>query len=199
MQKQKKQMVCLLVLLVIFIAAFCGTKVYQQKQQEKEEKQTEADKKYVTQTDVSDITAFSYQIQDETLTFVKEGDQWISQDDSTVALDQSAVENLVSSMAEIEAEEVIDEPDNLSEYGFDTPVNVLTYTTADGTVTLTVGMENTITSQYYLTKSDDDRLYLVADDFPSPFTKTLDELKDTSEDTETTEAVQPEDTESTAE
>lgn len=199
MQKQKKQMVCLLVLLVIFIAAFCGTKGYQQKQQEKEEKQTEADKKYVTQTDVSDITAFSYQIQDETLTFVKEGDQWISQDDSTVALDQSAVENLVSSMAEIEAEEVIDEPDNLSEYGFDTPVNVLTYTTADGTVTLTVGMENTITSQYYLTKSDDDRLYLVADDLPSSFTKTLDELKDTSENTETTEAVQPEDTESTAE
>ena len=72
----------------------------------------------------------------------------------------------------------------LSEYGFDKPGNIITFTTAEGTKTLTIGMENPVTGQYYVKIDGEDTLYLVSGSFPSVFSKSLEELKETTEDTE---------------
>lgn len=47
---------------------------------------------------------------------------------------------------------------------------------------MTVGMENTITNQYYLIQNEADSLYMVNGSFPSAFQKTAGDLEDTSED-----------------
>ncbi len=187
MQKQKKQMILVLVLLVLFGAAYGGMRIYNEKQAEKESEEEEASKIYIAEVKQEDITAFSYQNAEETLEFVKEEDTWISKNDESIKLDQTAVEDMLENIASLEAEEIVESPEDLSEYGFDTPTNVLTFTTGEGTTTLTIGMENAINNQYYLTKNEEDTLYLVTNSFPSAFQKGLEELEDTTE--ESTEAV----------
>ncbi len=61
---------------------------------------------------------------------------------------------------------------------------MITVTTADGTLTLRIGMENTVTGQYYLAKGEEETLYLVSGSFPSVFKKELSDLEDTSAETE---------------
>ena len=61
---------------------------------------------------------------------------------------------------------------------------MITVTTADGTDTFEIGMENTVTGQYYLQKNEEDILYLIPGSFPSVFEKTLEDLEAVSEETE---------------
>lgn len=181
MQKQKKQMILILVLLLIFGAAYGGMRVYNKKQAEKESAVEEAAKVYVTEVKQENITAFSYQNGEETLEFVKEEDTWVSKNDESIKLDQAAVDTMLEKIASLEAEEIVESPEELSEYGFDAPTNILTYTTEEGTTTLTIGMENSITNQYYLTKDGEDTLYLIGSSFPSAFQQGIEDLEDTSE------------------
>lgn len=189
MQKQKKQMILVLVLLVLFCGAYAGMRMYNEKQEKKETAQAEADKIYITKVEQEDITAFSYQNAEGTIQFVKEDDTWISENDETIKLDQSAVTSILGKLSTLEAEEAVETSEDFSVYGFDTPLNVITFTTAEGTTTLTIGMQNSITNQYYLRKNEENTLYLVSSSFPSGFSQTLADLEDTTEDTEAVEEV----------
>lgn len=184
MKKQKKQMILILALLAVFVTAYAGMHVYNKNQEEKESKEAEAGKIYVTKETQEDITAFSYQNSDSTLSFVKEEEEWVFKDEKETALDQSAVTSMLEQMVSLEAEDIVESPESLSEYGFDEPSNVITFTTARGSVTLTIGMQNPVTNQYYLTKSGDDVLYLVDSSFPSAFGKTPEDLQVSEESTQ---------------
>ena len=185
MKKQARQMIVVVVLFILFGAAYGGMHVYNQKQAKEERKQEEAEKIYIAGVKQEDITAFSYQNGEDTLEFVKEEDTWTARNDEELKLDQNAVETMLDEIALLEAAEVVEGAGDFSEYGFDTPENVITATTAEGTVTLNIGMENTVTGQYYLQKAGEDTLYLVSGSFPPSFEKSLADLEDTSEGTET--------------
>ncbi len=184
MQKQAKQMIVAVILLIVFGAAYGGMHIYNQKQAEKESEQEEAKKIAVVGVKQEDITAFSYQNGDDTLEFVKEEDTWITKNAEEMSLDQSAVESMIGEIASLEAEEVVEGAGDFSEYGLDSPENVITVTTADGTDTFAIGMENTVTGQYYLQKNEEDILYLIPGSFPSVFEKSLADLEAVSEETE---------------
>ncbi len=184
MQKQTKQILVVIALLLVFGAAYGGMRIYNDRQEKQAGEEAEAAKTYIAGIKAEEITAFSYQSGEETLHFAKEEGTWISQEDEGLQLNQTAVADMADTIAELEAEDTVEEAKELSEYGFDTPANVITVTTAEGSSTLTIGMQNSITSQYYLTKSGEDTLYLVSGSFPSAFGKTLEDLEDTTEDTE---------------
>ena len=184
MQKQAKQMIVAVILLIVFGAAYGGMHIYNQKQAEKESEREEAEKITVVGIKQEDITAFSYQNGEDTLEFVKEEDTWITKNAEEMSLDQSAVKSLTGEIASLEAEEVVEGAGDFSEYGLDSPENVITVTTADGTDTFEIGMENTVTGQYYLQKNEEDILYLIPGSFPSVFEKTLEDLEAVSEETE---------------
>ncbi|MCI8634406.1 MAG: DUF4340 domain-containing protein [Eubacterium sp.] len=184
MQKQAKQMIVAVILLIVFGAAYGGMHIYNQKQAEKESEREEAEKITVVGIKQEDITAFSYQNGEDTLEFVKEEDTWITKNAEEMSLDQSAVKSLIGEIASLEAEEVVEGVGDFSEYGLDSPENVITVTTADGTDTFEIGMENTVTGQYYLQKNEEDILYLIPGSFPSVFEKTLEDLEAVSEETE---------------
>lgn len=184
MQKQAKQMLIVLALLIVFGAAYGGMRMYNQKQEEKQNRKEEEEKVLIAGVKQEDITAFSYQNGEDTLEFVKEEDAWITKNAEEMKLDQSTVESLLEKIASLEAEETVEGAGSPSEYGLDSPENVITVTTADGTETLFIGMQNAITDQYYLQKGENGTIYLVSSAFPSAFEKPLADFEEQSEETE---------------
>ena len=98
----------------------------------------------VTDIATEDVKAFSYQYNNETLSFVKE----------------DAVGTLVTTAAQLTADQEIRDYEDLSEYGLETPSNTITLTTGDGTTTLLIGNKNDMLSQYYVKTDQSDSIYL---------------------------------------
>ena len=168
-KKQKKQALFALLLLLILGGALAGVKIYNSKAEEKEAAEAEAEKIYADETKVDEITSISWQYYDDTIVLTKEDDTWVCEDHPDYDIDTDKVENLLGYLAPLEATDTVDEPEDLSVYGFDTPTEVITYETDEKSVTLTFGMENEFTSDYYLQTSLDDTIYLVGSDLFTAF------------------------------
>lgn len=186
MQKQRKQFMVVVILLVILILAYIGIRIYNSKQEEKKEKEATADKITVTDLEKEAVTSFSYQVNGETLSFEKNGDSWIYEGDPSIDLDEDVVNGMIESAGNLTAEDSFDDYDALSDYGLDAPTNTITLTTSDGTTTLYLGNENSMTNQYYLKTGDGDTIYVVGTTISTTFSKTVDTLV-VQNDTETEE------------
>lgn len=186
MKKQRKQFLFITVVLVFLIAATAGMKLYNKNAETAKEKETAADTIYITQTAAEDITAFSYELNGETLSFTKQDGTWSYDQDPSVNLDQDAVESLLSVFATFTATDEITAYENLSEYALDAPADTVTFTTDAGTVTLYEGMENAMLNEYYVKNADSDVVYLTATSLQTRLSKSVEELT-VSEETEAVE------------
>lgn len=187
MKKQKIQIITLLAAVVLLCAAYAGIRYYNNRQEEKEAEKEKAETITVTDFEVSDITKFSYQLEGQTLSFTKEGENWHYDGDSSVDIDEDAVETLLSKAVNVTAEETVTEYDTLADFGLETPSNTITITTEEGNTTLLIGNQNEITNQYYLKKADSDVIYLVGSAVATGFNKTVEDLTAEEEETETEE------------
>ena len=176
MKKQRKQFLFITIVLVFLIAATAGMKLYNKNAETAKEKEAAADTIYITQTAAEDITAFSYELNGETLSFTKQDGTWSYDQDPSVNLDQDAVESLLSVFSY----------ENLSEYALDTPADTVTFTTDAGTVTLYEGMENAMLNEYYVKNADSDVVYLTATSLQTRLSKSVEDLT-ILEETETAE------------
>ena len=68
----------------------------------------------------------------EEMSFVKEDDTWEYAPDTTIALTESSMQNMEDAFSDIRAVKEIKNPDDLSDYGFDSPEYNLTLTGKDG-------------------------------------------------------------------
>ncbi len=166
MNKQLKSFLFVLLLLAVGIAALFLIKFYNQKEETKAAKEEAEETMEVFSVEADDITAFSY-VDDagDTLSFHLEDDSWLYDGDTTIDLDEASVNSLLAKLTSITSTKVI-ENQNATEYGFDTPGNVITITTEDQTVTLTYGMQNEMTQEYYLILNNDSDLIYVTDGTP---------------------------------
>lgn len=187
MEKQKKQFIVVLILLVVAVAAYLILHVYNDKKEAKEEAEEDADTITITDFDTDDVTAFSYQLNGETLSFTKDGDNWLYDGDTSLDLDEDSITSMLSAVSNLTTEEALEEYDSLSDYGLDTPSNNITVTTADGTITLLAGNQNEITNSYYMMTGDSDTVYLISTDLNSTFSSAVDDLIAEEEETETEE------------
>ncbi len=187
MEKQKKQFIVVLILLVVAVAAYLILHVYNDKKEAKEEAEEDADTITITDFDTDDVTAFSYQLNGETLSFTKDGDNWLYDGDTSLDLDEDSITSMLSAVSNLTTEEALEEYDSLSDYGLDTPSNTITVTTADGTITLLAGNQNEITNSYYMMTGDSDTVYLISTDLNSTFSSAVDDLIAEEEETETEE------------
>lgn len=190
MKKQKIQIITLLAAVVLLCAAYAGIRYYNDRQEEKEAEKEKAGTITVTDFEVSDITKFSYQLEGQTLSFTKEGENWHYDGDSSVDIDEDAVETLLSKAINVTAEETVTEYDSLEDFGLETPSNTITITTEEGDTTLLIGNQNEITNQYYLKKADSDVIYLVGSAVATGFNKTVEGLTAEEEETETEETTE---------
>lgn len=194
MKKQKKQLIALSMLLLICIVAWVGLTKWNKSQEQKKQEEEEASKVTVTDITTEDINEFSYQYNNETLSFVKEDGTWYYEADKSVSLDQNTMETLVATAAQLTADQKIKDYEDLSEYGLDTPSNTITLTTGDGTTTLLIGNKNDMLSQYYVKTDQSDSIYLAGSAVYATYQKGIADLTVT-ESTEESATEQPEETE----
>lgn len=209
MKKQKKQLIALCILLLICIVAWVGLTKWNKSQEQKKQEEEEASKVTVTDVNTEDVNAFSYQYNNETLSFVKEDDTWYYEADKSISLDQDTMETLIATTAQLTAEQEIKDYEDLSEYGLETPSNTITLTTGDGTTTLLIGNKNDMLSQYYVKTDQSDSIYLAGSAVYTAYQKGIADLTVTesteesateqSEETEEADTLQDGDTESTTE
>ena len=194
MKKQEKQLIALCILLLICIVAWVGLTKWNKSQEQKKQEEEEVSKVMVTDITTEDINAFSYQYNNETLSFVKEDGTWYYEADKSISLDQDTMETLVATAAQLTAEQKIKDYEDLSEYGLDTPSNTITLTTGDGTTTLLIGNKNDMLSQYYVKTDQSDSIYLAGSAVYTTYQKGIADLTVT-ESTEESATEQPEETE----
>lgn len=184
MQKQKKQLLVMVILLVIGILAYVGIRIYSEKQEEKKAAEEEENKIAVTDLESDDITEFSYQYEGEVLEFVKEDGTWYYKGDKTISMDQDQISSMLETAVGLEAETEVTDYESLSDYGLDTPSNTITLTGENKTVTLLLGNKNEMLSQYYVKKEEEDAVYLISVSLESVFGKSVSDLTEVEESTE---------------
>ena len=161
MDGQKKQFIGICILVVLCVAAYFGLKAYNEKAAEKEQQEIEDKKIEAVSIDKEKVKSFSYQVDGNTLTFEKEEDTWHYKEDHSINIDQDAISTMLEAAAEVTAEQKLENVEDISEYGFDSPTNVLTFEMEDGTRTITIGMQNEITSEYYIMDNNSNAIYVV--------------------------------------
>lgn len=182
MKKQKTQFIILCVVLAVFCGAFFGLKAFNKHQEEKEAQKEEDEKISLTGMDAEKITEFSYRDDGEEITFVKEDDTWYYQADKSVSIKQTSITSMLSNVETITASRKIEAPEDTGEYGFDEPQNMIRLKGSDQELTITIGMYNSMTSQYYLMLSGDDSVYLVDSTIYSAFQKSVEDVTEEPEE-----------------
>ena len=175
MKNRKVKIISSVVVLVILCGAYVGVKTYVAKQEEEE---SEAEEKAITNVcavSTDDIKTIKFLIDKKEVTFQNSDDGWVKIDEKDFPVNQDKLDEVAGALNNMNAERVLNDVDDLSQYGLDSPQNTITVTTSDGKKTdLRVGEENESVSQYYIEKDDEDRVvYLVPASAIDPFMSEL--------------------------
>ena len=178
--KKSTKLVSAVVVLAVLGGVYVGLNTYVSKE-EKTESSEEESKTEVFSVKTDDIKSLEFIVDKKEVTFEKKDDSWVKKDDSWVKKDETAfpvnqttLDSAASAIEKVEADRVLEDVEDLTEYGLDSPSNTVTVDTADGTTKLNIGDENTSTNQYYISRDDDDStVYVVAADTVSPFMDSL--------------------------
>lgn len=188
MKKQKIQFIIILLVLAALVAATFGLKAYNKNKEEAKTAEEEASTIYISKVDTDDITAFSYELDQVTYSFTKNGDTWTYEGDPSIDLDEDKINTMLETFSSFTATDEITY-DDLSDFGLDNPSNLVTFTTADGSTSIYVGNQNDMLGSYYVMTGEDSKVYLTTTSLADKFSKTLEELTVT-EDTESVESTE---------
>ena len=194
---KKAPMIIGIVLLILCVGGYFGIKAYNAN----EEKRKEEEIMKPLEMNVEEVTGLSYVKDGTTLTFHKEGEDWLYSDDTSVDINEETIDGMLEQA--FKAESVLKvTAENLSDYGFDTPENVITITTAEGTTEVAIGLYNEMLTQYYISINGSMDMYLVGSEFKTNFDNDLDNLivvatEEAETESTETEAVESETAEST--
>lgn len=188
MKKQKIQFIIILLVLAALVAATFGLKAYNKNKEETKTAEEEASTIYISKVDTDDITAFSYEIDQVTYSFTKNGDTWTYDGDPSIDLDEDKINTMLETFSSLTATDEITY-DDLSDFGLDNPPDFVTFTTADGSTSIYVGNKNDMLDSYYVMTGEDNKVYLTTTSLADKFSKTLEELTVT-EDTESVESTE---------
>ena len=170
MKSKTVKLVSGVAVLAVLSCAYLGVVSYVDSQEKKE---AEVQNTSVSLVDIEpeNITSVSFLSEDgEQEDFEKEEDTWSKKGEEDFPVSQDTIDGAVNSLAALEADQELAEPEDLSEYDLDKPQNKIVLTTQDGSETvLLVGMKNEVSGQYYIKKPDKDNVYLVSETVLTPF------------------------------
>ncbi len=147
--------------------------------QKSEEADSSDDSLVISSVDSDQITAISYEKDGKSLSFMKEDGTWYDAGDKSFPVDQDSLTTMTNALGAVSATRKLDSPEDLSEYGLDSPVLTVRYTASDGKeAEFTVGDTNDAAGGSYLKISGDDAVYLVASDFADTFNSDIYQLAD---------------------
>ena len=171
--KKSTKLVSAVVVLAVLGGVYVGLNTYVSKE-EKTESSEEESKTEVFSVKTDDIKSLGFIVDKKAVTFEKKDDSWVKKDETAFPVNQTTLDSAASAIETVEADRVLEDVEDLTEYGLDSPSNTVTVDTDDGTTKFNIGDENTSTNQYYISKDDDDStVYVVAADTVSPFMNSL--------------------------
>lgn len=157
--KKKRGLTAAIIILILLLAVYFMLK----NSNLGEEEQSTVETKTVFRADADDISELTVEQGENQYTFQKEEDTWIYTGEDGFPLDTDELENKAAAITSVTATTIIENPENLEDYGLDSPSVKISVKTVDGeTETLEVGNENTAVSGCYVTvNGDDSNVYLV--------------------------------------
>ena len=181
MKNKTVKMVLAVVVLGVCCGAYAGVKTYVAHQEQKESEEDSEESTTVFTASTDNIKSLDFMVDDTETTFEKDDDSWVKKDETDFPVNQTTLDSAESAIASVDSDRVLEDVDDLSEYGLDSPSNTIKIVTKsdeedgdDITTTLYVGDENSSTSQYYVRKDDDEKtVYLIDSSCVEPFTKSL--------------------------
>lgn len=181
MKNKTVKMVLAVVVLGVCCGAYAGVKTYVAHQEQKESEEDSEESTTVFTASTDNIKSLDFMVDDTETTFEKDDDSWVKKDETDFPVNQTTLDSAVSAIASVDSDRVLEDVDDLSEYGLDSPSNTIKIVTKsdeedgdDITTTLYVGDENSSTSQYYVKKDDDEKtVYLIDSSCVEPFAKSL--------------------------
>lgn len=182
MEKQKKQLIGLLVVLVVAVIAFVViSRLPDGEEAEDEESYA------VTALDADAVTKLVYTNESGTVSLTKSGSDWVCEEDKGVDIDEDTVNNMVSMVASLTSENKLENVTDVSQYGLDDPTLKILISDGSDSYTLFVGDYNETTYTYYLClESDMSTVYTTQPGTISDFqNNTLAELTTAEEETQT--------------
>ena len=172
--KKSTKLVSAVVVLAVLGGVYVGLNTYVSKEEKAESSSEEESKTEVFSVKTDDIKSLEFIVDKKEVTFEKKDDSWVKKDETAFPVNQTTLDSAASAIEKVEADRVLEDVEDLAEYGLDSPSNTVTVDTADGTTKLNIGDENTSTNQYYISRADDDStVYVVAADTVSPFMNSL--------------------------
>lgn len=160
MKRGKKLLTLLLVLVLLAAASFGATKL-SVKTEAPEEEQTEK----VFSLKPEKVTSLSWEYS-EALTFDRE-DGWTYRDNSAFPVEESFLNTILDTLADVESYKTIESVENWDTYGLEIPVCTISVTT-DETYDLAIGIETSLGGQRYFSIGDG-KVYLVDSAIIDPF------------------------------
>ena len=172
--KKSTKLVSAVVVLAVLGGVYVGLNTYVSKEEKAESSSEEESKTEVFSVKTDDIKSLGFIVDKKEVTFEKKDDSWVKKDETAFPVNQTTLDSAASAIETVEADRVLEDVEDLTEYGLDSPSNTVTVDTADGTTKLNIGDENTSMNQYYISRDDDDStVYVVAADTVSPFMNSL--------------------------
>ena len=172
--KKSTKLVSAVVVLAVLGGVYVGLNTYVSKEEKTESSSDEESKTEVFSVKTDDIKSLGFIVDKKAVTFEKKDDSWVKEDETDFPVNQTTLDSAASAIETVEADRVLEDVEDLTEYGLDSPSNTVTVDTDDGTTKFNIGDENTSTNQYYISKDDDDStVYVVAADTVSPFMNSL--------------------------
>lgn len=172
MKKKTRNLMILLAVLVVLVGAyFLITALTRQEEELEQQAQT------LFSCEQSDISKITYEYEEEKISLVYSGENWIYEKDETFPLDQSYVETMLSALSNVEVLRSFQAEDDLASYGLSSPEAKVTALLDNGEeVTFSVGSYNDVTSSYYLMKEGDNNVYMTSSPIANAFTYGLMDL-----------------------
>lgn len=155
MKKQTRTLVVLAALVVVCLGGYFALKGWNQAQEE-------AEHTYLAQ--IADVNHITFDKDGLELAFTWDGtDTWTYDGDGAFPVDGDDLDAIVQLFESLEAQKVIDEPEELSSYGLDEPQRTVTAESESGSVTILLG--DTVDSYTYaMVEGEEGRVYTIPSD-----------------------------------
>ena len=126
--KKSTKLVSAVVVLAVLGGVYVGLNTYVSKE-EKTESSEEESKTEVFSVKTDDIKSLEFIVDKKEVTFEKKDDSWVKKDETAFPVNQTTLDSAASAIETVEADRVLEDVEDLTEYGLDSPSNTVTVDT----------------------------------------------------------------------
>lgn len=181
MNRSKKLSILLGVLAVVCIAAFAALHLEEKQEQIKSSGET------VLSIDPEEVQTLSWIYEDESLSFHRDGETWLYDEDEAFPVDSAEIQTLLEQFQSFAAAFTIEEVEDFDQYGLEDPVCTIDLATEDQSWQITLGSYSSMDAQRYVSIGDGN-VYLAVSDPLDVYDTELSDLIDNDETPTLTQA-----------